>query len=262
MDLKILEDIGLTKSEIKVYLALLELGPSTKGPVVHKSGVASSKIYYLLEKLMEKGLVSYIIRANVKHFEAVPPRKLLDYVEAKKEKVEIQKENLKKILPQLEMRQFIAMITPEARIFRGMGGARTSFNDILTTLKKGEEYYVLGVSTYTQRFERFVINFHKKRAKCSIRCKIMVNEVAKDIGRELESIPLTEVRYIPIELFSPVVFHIYKYMTLISISLEEMFIQIHSKHLSDGLRTYAKYMFSLGKREMETAISTASGFLF
>jgi len=189
MDLKILEDIGLTKSEIKVYLALLELGPSTKGPVVHKSGVASSKIYYLLEKLMEKGLVSYIIRANVKHFEAVPPRKLLDYVEAKKEKVEIQKENLKKILPQLEMRQFIAMITPEARIFRGMGGARTSFNDILTTLKKGEEYYVLGVSTYTQRFERFVINFHKKRAKCSILCKILVNEVAKDIEESWNPFP-------------------------------------------------------------------------
>ncbi|MBI2665760.1 hypothetical protein HYX12_04015 [Candidatus Woesearchaeota archaeon] len=50
MDIDLLRNIGLTDSEIKVYLALLELGSSTKGPIVDKSRVASSKIYELLEK--------------------------------------------------------------------------------------------------------------------------------------------------------------------------------------------------------------------
>ena len=37
MDLSILEDLGLTHAEIKVYVALLELGSSTAGPLINKS---------------------------------------------------------------------------------------------------------------------------------------------------------------------------------------------------------------------------------
>lgn len=55
MALEVLEELGLTKSEIKVYLALLELGQSTTGPVVDKAEIASSKIYEILEKLVNKG---------------------------------------------------------------------------------------------------------------------------------------------------------------------------------------------------------------
>ena len=36
IETKILEEIGLTKSEIKVYLALLKLGSSTKKNIVKK----------------------------------------------------------------------------------------------------------------------------------------------------------------------------------------------------------------------------------
>ena len=77
MEFELLKEIGLTDSEIKVYVALLEIGSSSKGPIVDKSGVASSKIYELLEKLMQKGLVSQVIKSNVKYFEAAPPKRLL-----------------------------------------------------------------------------------------------------------------------------------------------------------------------------------------
>ena len=73
MNVELLEAIGLTKSEIKVYLALLELGSSTTGPIVEKSGASSSKIYEILEKLIQKGLVGHVIKAGKKHFEAAPP---------------------------------------------------------------------------------------------------------------------------------------------------------------------------------------------
>jgi len=250
MDLTVLEDIGLTKSEVKVYMALLELGPSTKGPLVHRSGVSSSKIYDLLEKLMQKGLVSFCVRGNVKYFDALPPKKIIDYIDAKKAEIENQKSELKEILPQLELKRFSGAINFETRVFKGMGGARTSFSDILTTVEEGGEYHVLGISRCTPHFERFILNFHKKRSKCGIRCKITVNELARNVGRQLELIPLTEIRYVPEELFSPVVFNVYGCKTLISISLEELFIQIKSKNLSDGLRAYADYVFSIGKEEI------------
>ncbi len=247
MDIEILRNIGLTNSEIKVYLALLELGSTTKGPIVDKSKAASSKIYELLEKLIQKGLASYVIKAGTKYFEAAPPSRILDYIQEKENNLKKQEEQIKKLLPELELKRSMAGIGSETQVFKGMKGAQTSFDDILKTLKKGEGYYVLGISKFTPHFERFVVHFHKKRAKQGIKCKIIVNELAKDIGKKLSPIALTKVKYLKKELFTPVVFIIYKEKTLISIGLDEIFIQIRSKNLSDGLRAYADYMWSIAK---------------
>ena len=42
MDTSILEDIGLTGAEIKVFITLLELGSSTAGKIVEKSATNNS----------------------------------------------------------------------------------------------------------------------------------------------------------------------------------------------------------------------------
>jgi sugar-specific transcriptional regulator TrmB len=247
MQTELLKNIGLTDSETKVYLALLELGSTTKGPIVDKSGVASSKIYELLEKLIQKGLVSYVIKSGVKYFESAPPTRLLDYLKEKESNMKKQKTQLEKLIPELQLKRSMAGIGSETIVYKGMKGAETSFDDILKSLKKGEEYYVLGISKFTPHFERFVINFHKKRAKQGIKCKIIVNELAKNIGNKLSPIPLTKIRYLQKELFTPVVFIIYKDKTLISVGLDEIFIQVKSRNLSEGLKAYANYMWSIGK---------------
>lgn len=247
MNTALLKTIGLTDSEIKVYLALIELGSTTKSPIVDKSGVASSKIYELLEKLAQKGLVSYVIKSGVKYFEAAPPSRILDYLKEKEEEIKKHELEAKQLIPELELKRSMAGISSETQVFKGMKGAKTSFDDILKTLKKGEEYYVLGISKFTPHFERFVVNFHKKRAMLGIKCKIIVNELAKDIGKKLEPIKLTKVTYLQKELFTPVVFIIYKDKTLISIGLDEIFIQVRSENLTNGLRAYADYMWSIGK---------------
>jgi len=245
MDISLLKNIGLTDSEIKVYLALLNLGSTSKGPIVKASKVASSKIYELLDKLAEKGLVSIVVRSGVKYFEAAPPSRLLDYLKEKKSAINQQEKQLAKLIPELTMKRSLAGMGSETQVFKGMKGAKTSFDDILNTLKKGDEYYVLGISKFTPHFERFVVNFHKERAKKGIRCKVIVNELAKDIGKKLKPIPLTEVRYLKKELFTPVVFVIYKDKTLISIGLDEIFIQVKSVNLATGLKAYADYMFAI-----------------
>ena len=42
MDTSILEDLGLTQAEIKVYVGLLELGSSSAGHILEKSGLQNS----------------------------------------------------------------------------------------------------------------------------------------------------------------------------------------------------------------------------
>ena len=56
--------VGLTDGESKVYLALSQLGSSTVGPIVKKSGIAYSNIYDVLDRLTKKGIVSFVIKSK------------------------------------------------------------------------------------------------------------------------------------------------------------------------------------------------------
>src|SRR3989344_476843 len=143
MDLELLQEIGLTKAEIKVYLALLELGSSTTGPIIDKSGASSSKIYEILEKLMQKGLASFVIKSGTKYFEAAPPKRILEFLQEKQRRINEQTKQVESILPELELKQTLSKEKSETLVFKGMKGAETAFNDILT-LKKGEEVLALG----------------------------------------------------------------------------------------------------------------------
>ena len=80
MNLEIIEKIGLSKAEIKVYIALLELGSVPSGKIVKETNFRKSTVYESIRRLQSKGLVYYIIKKGMKHFEAAPPDKIIDFV--------------------------------------------------------------------------------------------------------------------------------------------------------------------------------------
>ncbi len=182
MDLKVLEDLGLTKSEISVYFSLLELGPSRTGPLAVKASVARSKIYELLEKLAQKGLVSFAIRENTKYFSASDPLNLKEYLEHKKKELKSQEDALQALLPGLIEIQKLRKEKQSATVFEGYKGIRTVFNDVLQTLKKGDEYcaFATGMESYTPEFSAFIMNYHKRREAKGIRVRLLANENIKN----------------------------------------------------------------------------------
>src|SRR3989344_2186615 len=91
---KELENIGLTKGEAKVYLALIELGSTTVGPLVKKANVAYSNIYEILNRLVDKGLVSYIVKSKTKYFQAASPKSFSDYFNKKEQELKFQNEEI------------------------------------------------------------------------------------------------------------------------------------------------------------------------
>src|SRR3989338_11365214 len=101
MNEKILEEIGLTKGEIKVYFSLLKLGETTTGKIIEEAQISSGKIYEILEKLIKKGLVSYIIKEKTKYFSATSPRRIIDYIHEKEHELMKKEEEFEKELPAL-----------------------------------------------------------------------------------------------------------------------------------------------------------------
>ncbi len=90
---QILNRLGLTSSQTKVYLTLLKLETATAKTISNNSKVARQEVYRLLVELENKSLVERIIAVPTE-FKAVPIENGLSFLigERKKELSEIQKE--------------------------------------------------------------------------------------------------------------------------------------------------------------------------
>ncbi len=242
MDLSYLENIGLTKSEIKVYNSLLELGSSTTGPLVKKSGVSSSKIYIILDKLIEKGLVNYVLKGNVKYFESASPERILDYLSEKEKEIIRQREIVEKILPELIAKRESSKYKQEASIYRGFNGLHTVFYDALKSMKKGDTIYITGVPSRSKKSNLFFLKWNKYRASLGIRMKILFDESASGEPQTLsKNSPLSEIKYLPEGIATPAAINIYKDRTIIFPSeteKEPLLIVINSKEIADSFRSH------------------------
>src|SRR3989338_8276725 len=94
--------IGLTEGEAKIYVALLELGPSSVGPIKKRTKISHSNIYEILERLINKGVVTTIISNNIKIFQSVSPRNLSRFLDKKEKELYEQRSLLAKALPRIE----------------------------------------------------------------------------------------------------------------------------------------------------------------
>jgi len=182
MNTEILEQIGFSKNEIKVYFALLELDQSSATPIIRKANIPHSKIYPTLDKLIQKGLVSSVIKNNVKYFQASDPKNLIEFINSKEKELLEQKHKIQELVPLIEIKRKLSKEKQEAIVYEGIEGVRAAFTDILETLKRGEEYYVFTLGQELERddLKLFLGNFHAKRIEKGINAKLIAPRKIKD----------------------------------------------------------------------------------
>ena len=245
MDNEILEDLGLTKSEIKVYYALLELGSTQTGKLVDKSGVASSKIYELLDKLMEKGLANFIIKEGVKHYEAAPPKRILEYVEEKEKKIAVQKEQLKKILPELELRKQLSHYKSEAHIYKGLKGGETAFKEALSKMKKNDEWLAFTIAFKDPKYFETISKIHLLRAEKGIKARLIFNEDFRKFAEKERNLPHTEIKYLIDQTKSPAIVNILGSTVVLNMMSEEITaIKIDNEDLAKSFRAQFEILWN------------------
>jgi len=234
-----LEKIGLTQGEIKVYLSLLELGSSTTGKITKKSGISGSKVYEVLERLINKGLANYITKNGVKYFEASSPNKILDYLEEKEDQIKEEKIAIQKIIPEIILKQK-KTTKSEAKIFTGFEGLKTANEDIIKTLKKGEEWLSMGLTEQPKSWEIYFNKKQKIRAKKGIKLKHLLNEKYKELHEQRKKLPFTEFKFLSKEFEMPTSTEIYADKVIIMILLKEnpMAIMIENEAVANSFRKY------------------------
>lgn len=184
MKYKELEGVGLTKSEILVYTSLLKIGQSPTGKIVKEAKISSGKIYEILNKLIEKGLVSFVLKNNVKYFSASPPKQIKEYLDKKKKDFEISSKAIIDLIPELEEIGKGKKPDYKVEVHEGFGGFRASLFSFSESLKTNETVYSLGISGKRSEsvnliWNKFLITTKDKK----IKHKIIVSDLS---GESLE----------------------------------------------------------------------------
>jgi sugar-specific transcriptional regulator TrmB len=250
MDVKaILREIGLTQNEILIYLELLKLGSTTTGNIIKKTGIHGSKVYASLERLAEKGLVGHVIIANTRHFKAVDPDRLIDFLEDKKKKINDQEDEIKNILPELKKRMFASDEETHAEIFQGWKGMETVFNDGIRDMEKGDIWYVLGAyaGEDVERTDRFIQKVIMKCEKKEMEWKVIYNESARGTFKYEQKSSITTNRFIDQE--TPATINIYKNIVFIALwTKEPIAFRVQNKKVADSFVEYFKQVWKLSHR--------------
>ena len=250
MNTKILEEIGLTKGESKVYLALLEHGTLTTGPIAKYSEVTNSKVYKILDRLINKGLVSHIIKGKTKYFQASPPKQVLKLIKSKKEALIKREKQFIKELPFLENLSKKSREKSKVEVFEGFKGLKTVFDEILETLKKQDKLYTLGISPTTGPIQRYFIHFFKKQAKIGFKIKAIFNNPSRKVAEERKN-KNTFFKFMPEGIITPTIINIYKNKTIINTRSEkESFftIVITNKETANSFKQYFNLLWKQAKK--------------
>ena len=171
MDIEVLRSTGLNEREAKLYLALLDLGSSTIGPLMEKTDIPSSKIYEILHRLEEKGLANHIIIKKQKKYQASDPEIILQQMELKQEK-------FKEYLKNLKEQQKLAQEKQYAEFYEGREAIFSIWRSIVKLANPGDEYYSFSLDEEHADpiIAAFVSNLTLLRQEKKLKIKVISNE--------------------------------------------------------------------------------------
>ena len=240
MIIDMLKEIGLSITEAKVYLALLELGSALAGEITKKSEVNRTNVYDALERLIEKGLVTYVISANRKVFEAVHPSRLREILKEKEN-------NLKKEMGLLESLYSDNKEKEEAIIYKGKKGLKSVFEDILNESKTIYGYGAEG--KFVQMFGPYAENWQKRRINKKIKMNIIWTEKVR--SRKIQNVNKLELvnkRFIPNTYDFPSTIAIYGNKTVTIVWSEQPFaFMIKSQEVVKSNINFFKMLWKIAK---------------
>ncbi|HLC73074.1 MAG TPA: helix-turn-helix domain-containing protein [Candidatus Nanoarchaeia archaeon] len=185
--IKILKELNLSEKESSVYLSLLELGQSNVTRLANKANINRVTTYHILRSLISKGLVSSIEKDNIQNFMAIEPKRLIEALKEKEEKI-------KSILPELEAKMQTIGSKPSVSLFEGKKGISTLLDNIINDAK-GEILVYGNYKIAEKAIEYESLHYRKTRIFKKIKQKGIVNSFEGiDFIKNREWKKLTEIK--------------------------------------------------------------------
>lgn len=235
---KILQTLGLTATETKVYLALLEIGKALAGTIADKAQTHRRNTYDALEQLLQYGLVSYTISNNKRYWNATHPNKIISLIK--------EKENLlSSIIPELISKYNSVKLKQRVEVFEGLGGMKTFF-DYMANSKK-EIIMMFATGKAYARMPYYMVNWDRRINNTKSKIKVLLNYNA--LKEPYKNYKYGELKILPKNFITPTQIFIYGDKSAIAIWAEEpVATLISNKEITDGFRKYFEFLWKLGKK--------------
>lgn len=242
MHLDILEEIGLSQNEAKIYENLLNLGESSIAQIALKSKIHRRNVYDTMDRLIEKGLVYQVIGKGDSIYRPVDPNKLSELINEKQRKLE-------KVMPDL-IKEYQEKPPLEAVYFyKGIEGFKNYLRDILNS---GEDAYFIGAkgAWFDPRLKIYLEEFLKNAKKDGIKYQHLFDyevkdnlpEVIKSVGKAYKFLPKAYSTPSMIDIFGD---HVVSFTGagLGKISDDIRIFVIISRPMATSYKTWFKFMW-------------------
>ena len=186
MGTELLLKIGLTQNEIKVYECLLAGDSSTAGEIIKKTGLFRPRVYGALDRLVNKGLASFVTINNLKTFQAANPTRISDYIlEKEVELRELRENELAKLISVLGKKR----ISPKTdiRVYMGFKGVKTALEDMLEELKEGKGYVAFAGGQFRPKMGIYYDKFQKTKKRLNVKSRFLYDESMRDSKEILDT---------------------------------------------------------------------------
>jgi len=235
-----LEKAGLSVDEAKTYLAALELGETIISRLAKKSGVNRSTTYFVIDSLIEKGLISKIRKGKKTFFYAEDPRKIREILKEKEAAIE-------KIMPSLLAFTNLIDRKPDIRYFEGPQGIKEVYKDTLNY--PGQEICAWFSEAFLKFDESFFYDYYipeRLRKKISVRAIFPDTDEMKKFSM-LDEKQLRRSKMIPKEKFKmPVEISLYGKRKIGIMAYEEKIgLIIESQKIYTGLKSIFEAMWEI-----------------
>ena len=242
MNISILEDLGLTRSEIKTYICLLELGMSQAGKIIQQSNQQNSAVHRALKSLIQRGLVSYILQGKHKTYVATEPEYFLKFIEEKKNRFE-------SILPELKQKQLTQSKETQTSMFRGKKGINEVYKKLISI--SAIEMITFGGSKETSDFMGLTwwMNIYQKRIANKLKLRHLASDEVLPYIKPFAKMKLTKIKVLPKEHFSQYqeTAIVGDYVAITVFADEGYSILIHNKQVADGYKKNFEMLWKQAK---------------
>lgn len=184
MKLEDLIGLGFTKNEAIVYLSLIKFGKASANELIKDTKLHKKIVYENVERLIDKGLVNYIIENNRKVFVLSSPDMIVELFNEKLSEIEEKKKTAEIMAKEIGQISKMAKHKQEAVIYRGVKGIKTYYKEVLEI---GENYLVFGAPKESTEImtKTFWLNFVKKKDERGIKARLIFNQSLKEYGYEI-----------------------------------------------------------------------------
>ena len=233
-----LSKLGFSPSEIKIYLHLIQTGSGYPKKISAETKINRTNVYEALDRLIVKGVISYILKDNIKWFEAKKPESLLSLIKEKEEEIAKSKNQILKEIKKLNINPNKPIL--EANIFVGKKGLRMIFEEILES-KKDISLFASELQ-FKKIFGPYFELWHKKRIASGIKQRSIF---PKEFETKLMKRDLLTYKFVDNKYTNPTTTILYDYTCIfIQWSNEPLAIKINNKEIVKSHLNYFNMLWN------------------